>query len=470
MQTNYIRASIATAAWVFILSGCANVITSTPTLGNGGKQSGLVYSLPKGQMLLTASRLPVGPDTLAAAQTALAKALKDAQNDTATVATATASGDTAKISAAQAQQKTDQATLDAANATVKLAQANQNKWVETANLTVLPIAPDAQHRFVATLNHHASRDDNLKLSVVNGLLTTTTASSVDQTPNIIVTIADTVITFAAMASGLPVSTGTRAPTKTITERANCYYSLSEAFNPLDAGDILRVKTELQNNKANFSLISSAVPNDASSAAADAAKDKVATQGMTSNSGEIPGLVYRVATPVEVRIIPDANAMNDTSGCPLQNLPASQDIYTVIPDSRSEYLLSSEAGPFTTTNFNFGFSSGMLTDYNLQKPSEIAAVAGIPLRIANDIMQIPAQILQLKVNYNSAETALTNSQTTLLQAQIQRNATLANAKAAVVNAQTALMQATLGQPTAVANAQTALLQAQQALEQAIAGSK
>jgi hypothetical protein len=83
------------------------------------------------------------------------------------------------------------------------------------------------------------------------------------------------------------------------------------------------------------------------------------------------------------------------------------------------------------------------------------------------MQIPAQILQLKVNYNSAQTALTNSQTTLLQAKIQQGASIATAKAAVVSAQTALAQAVIGQPTAIANAETALINAQRALGQAIA---
>ncbi|KVN59748.1 hypothetical protein WM03_24700 [Burkholderia ubonensis] len=101
---------------------------------------------------------------------------------------------------------------------------------------------------------------------------------------------------------------------------------------------------------------------------------------------------------------------------------------------------------------------MLTDYSMQRPSEIAAVAGIPVRIANDIMTIPTQLLQLRVNQDTAAVAKVNGDAAVKAAQIQQAATLSNAETAVVNAQTALATARIGSPTSIANAQTGLVNA------------
>ncbi len=434
------------------LLGCTDLIMSKSTLDTDKQWHGLVYSLPKGQAMVTVTRLPIGPDTLASAQAQAASAAKAVANDAASLAKATASGDNTSIATAKAQQSSDQAALDAANTSVNNAKSNQGKWNETVSLAILPIVPDSTARFVAKLNHEPSRDDNLKLSVVNGLLTTTAATSTDQTPNLIVTAADTVITLAALAGGVPLPAVPAAPP--VAPSPPCFYSMSEIFDPTNSAELKDVQTELL--ARHLVLQSSAV-------AGDPGKQGIDPQ----EKGEISGLVYRVATAVVVTVSPTADAMNPGIDCPLQSVPVAQAVYSNMPDSRSQFVLSSKVGAFTTTTFNFGFSNGMLTDYNVQRPSEIAAVAGIPLRIANDILQIPAQIIQLKVSYDSAATAESNAQAALQQAKIQQQTALVNAQNALVTARAALTQSNLSQPVAALNAQTAVTQAEQALNKAIA---
>jgi hypothetical protein len=189
----------------------------------------------------------------------------------------------------------------------------------------------------------------------------------------------------------------------------------------------------------------------------------------TSTAPVGGLVYRIATPVVITAKATLGAMSADNPCALAAIPTAQSLSAVVPDSNTQFLFSSNAGAFTTTNLTFGFSSGMLTDYSAQRPSEVNAVAGLPVRIINDIMTIPTQLVQARVNYDTQATALVNGNTAVKQAQIQQANTLTNAQAAVVNARTALMQAQIGQPAAIANAQAALIQAQQALQKAIAAA-
>jgi hypothetical protein len=242
----------------------------------------------------------------------------------------------------------------------------------------------------------------------------------------------------------------------------CAYSIAEVFDPLSKSEVDQVNGKLLASAAGIKLEipaldqSELLPNPPA-------------QGLSSSEESPPGLVYRVATPVVIRTVsntPPNLPTLDKSNCTAASPLIAQSVTAIVPDSRSRFLLSSEAGAFTTTNLTFGFSNGMLTDYTVQRPSELAAVAGIPLRIANDIIQIPANLLQLRVNYDTQATALVNAQTALKQAQIQQATSLKSAQTALVNAQTALLQARINQPTAVANAQAALVQAQVALQKAI----
>jgi hypothetical protein len=377
---------------------------------------------------------------------------KKLDDDTAArVADATLTTDKQNLAKATAQQQLSQATLSDSQLVLTAAQAGVTKWMETATLTMLSPVPDPTARYVANVAHNAARDDTQKLSVVNGLLTSSNVTSTDQTPNLIIALADTAITIATMGAGAPVAPSPATPS---TAPTSCAYDIARVFDPLSEAERDAVASDLHARRSNITL-------------------RVSVGGTPPNTGEnpianAPGLVYRVATPVVVTTGSASDALDDSNPCPLASLPTSQSLVGVVPDSRSQYVISATAGPFTTTNYSYGFANGMLTDYAVTRPSEIAAIANIPVRIAQDIVQIPTSLLQMKLNYDTQATALVNQQTALQQAQLARPTAVVNSQLALVNAQTALKQSQIGAGTAVLNAQTGYVTAQSGLAQAQLG--
>jgi hypothetical protein len=381
---------------------------------------------------------------VSAAQTALS-------DDTAAKAAATKiATDKKTLSEAQDKLAKEKLSLDTANASLAKAQAAFPKWQETATLTVIPAVPDPTARYVANLAHEPTRDDTLKISVVNGLLSSSNTVSTDQTPNLIVSLADAAIT----AGSFPGVKGVAAPAPVATiddvrTALDCSYDIVEVFDPTSDEQKAVVDADLSAVNSHITLeVASSLPGDSGAAPPD----------------QTDGLVYRIATPVVIRASAQLQSDSIFARCPLAALPTAQSALAVVPDSRTSYVINNKAGAFTTTNQSFGFSNGMLTDYSIQRPSEIAAVANIPVRIAQDLIQIPTQLLQLRLNYDTQATAVVNAQTAYQQALLSRTSALATSQATIVNAQTALRQAQLNQPIAVVNEQTALVNAQTTLQQ------
>jgi hypothetical protein len=479
-----------------LLAGCTDLVISDPA--PNANADGFVYSLPMGQIYIQAARSKVTQADVDKAKKAADDAQQTADKDATDLTAAQTAKDTAKTASVQAQQKQDQANLKQAQAT--LASLTVGDLNETVSLTVLPVVADPSARYIGNLAHNWTRDDNMKLSIVKGLLNTSTVTSTDQTPNIIVTLADTAITFA---TGLPLHGLALAPASPCDA-----FSYAWIFDPFDTTTVGKINTQLAAKQASFHVdVNSGTPPPENAPPPQTRPTSVA------------GLVYRTATPVVIRIVKndqdtasqtvqttqdtsvhdapaqaaapasgasaptvannppgdaphptgtqaqEADAKKDAKNgapiavtCALASSPPAQAWQTIVPDTRTQYVVSSKAGAFTTTTLTFGFSDGMFTDYTMQRPSEIAAVAGIPVRIASDIMTIPTQLLQLKVNYDTASVARINGDASAKSAQIQQTATLANAETAVVTAQTALASARIGEPTSIANAQAVLVKA------------
>ena len=198
-------------------NGCSKLGSFKPC--SHGVPVGLVYSLPKGQALLIVSRKKITATSLPAAQSAVALAnqaladaigkLTDAQqaqqkHRSPTESEQQKAQDEAAVAAAKAQQASAQASVDSATQTLANLRAGIDNYSMTYALTPLAVVPDGQRRFVANLAHHSYRDDSLKLSVVNGLLTTSNSQSTDQTANIIMSLANAAIGVTTfVGAGIP---------------------------------------------------------------------------------------------------------------------------------------------------------------------------------------------------------------------------------------------------------------------------
>ena len=161
--------------------------------------------------------------------------------------------------------------------------------------------------------------------------------------------------------------------------------------------------------------------------------------------------------------------NDADTCPLQAKPGAQAILATLPDSRSDFGIAVTAGPFTTTQLTYGFSNGMLTDFSANRPSEMAALVDVPVKLAQDIVAIPGSILKLRLDYTSKSSDLVKAQTLLINAQSDRTIASVNAQKALADANASLIKAQLGVPQAFAQAEQDLIKAQQALDKLISGT-
>jgi hypothetical protein len=416
------------------------------------------------------------PAELAKANDDVSQAEATVKDDTDKHEAALQSGNAAEIKKTQDQLTKDQKDLDdkrKTQATIK-AGTLTGKYVETFTLTPQAIVPDDALRYVANLNHGHWRDDTFKLSVVNGLLTSTNTQSTDQTSNIISSLASAaigIVTFAG--AGIPIIPPSdrtvarpadgKAPQTRIPPPDRCDYVYAKTFDPTNAIEVDAVNKDLHDPtvQAHIQLKSTFL----------ASKHVVkahSVQTYPQNSDEIDGLVYRAAAGVGVQVLPLFD-VETGQNCALQAAPQAQFVQVFVPDTNAEFIAPAEAGALTTSSFQFNFSNGMLVDYNLSRPSEVASVASIPVDIVNKIMTIPTSILKLRLDYSTAQTTLATQNAALISAQGSEAVSLVNAKLSLETAETNLMTADINNPTARYNALTALVQAREALTAAIAAA-
>lgn len=98
--------------------------------------------------------------------------------------------------------------------------------------------------------------------------------------------------------------------------------------------------------------------------------------------------------------------------------------TAIDPTTFSYI-SLDKGFFVTNEYEYEFTNGMLTRYKATKPNEIVEILSIPVDVAKAIISIPAEILQLKIDYSSKEEAYLKAQQLVLEAQNSLNSAVAD---------------------------------------------
>jgi hypothetical protein len=400
-------------------------------------EPGLVYSLPKGSLQLAAERKQVAAEVIQKAKEAAEAAKVNVENslkawNAAKENQARLEGelavaeDTVKpklqesVSLAKATAKYALSVKEANELIAKAAKDKydaiadkKDKWVETASLTVLPNSPDGNARYVTRLSHNATRDDNVKLTVVNGMLASSTATATDQLPNILLSIAQTI---GATNLDLPKFTSQDLHIRTVSpdlpdaQEVKCEpYNVSLVFDPTDPVDTYKKLELLAGKKPGFFVTIGAISSKDPTCPAEQA---ALLPGCVA--GECNGLYYRVPIAVETRF----ESMK-AEGCELKSSPIALSSVVVVPDSRHTYLMPTRAGAFTTSKLAFLFKEGMPIDYGIERPSEVASIASIPVQVAKALVSIPAEIIQLRVNHDTQANALIAAETAELAAQVEK---------------------------------------------------
>lgn len=440
------RAALPAAVLAGLLtSGCASPVLQSKATSEAAAP-GLVYALPKAQILLQASRRKVDApeveaarkdaDDAAAASKAAAAGAKDAAQQLKALEAEVAKAeelkvgadalsdarrrrDIAKVLSALAKTKADSAAEVAKKAAdaFELVRGQVGKWVESGSLTPQAHAPDATRRFVATHTAHALRDDVVTLNVVDGMLSTTESKATGQGANVVLNL---VRSLAAINLGtgtsLPRSTfsllerapGVRLPAAQIDCKA---YDLAFVFDPTDAASWKAVQDRLAQSGSFLQLKDIGNPAEVTSLPPDRHVSAVPSE-------PVDGLFYRVPRRVNLELSPKSpQGAPGNAACVPDGAAAPARLTATVPDASTLFVLPVMGATMSKSSVKHVFKDGMLAELTLDQPSTLAAVAGLPVDILKALVSVPAEIVKLRVDYSSQEKAELDNQVKLIEAQI-----------------------------------------------------
>ncbi len=459
-------AQLNIVAATLLCAGCTSPILKSVPATEGA--TGLVYALPKGQVQLEVLRRVVTENDVKVATKAAdtAKAALDAAKVRLAEATAARDGAKNEVDALTPDNKTPEreklqmkltvasvqlrarsaefevAKIQQGEAAKYLAEAlvNVNQMEQKVTLKALPVIPDAKRRYVTQLQSSLLRDDAVKLSVSNGLLNTTTSESVGQVGNIFVSLVSAVAGFQGGGGAIPkVKTTLFNRENKKDQQKTCQpFSYTTVFDPTDVKEVQRVAEDLA--KTPQSLIELTRPELSPPAPApeseQAGQSKSrATQDITSTSPNhhtVDGLAYRVPVSVTVEV----KLKSNPETCEVSTTDSYASLTTTVPDSSATYSASVDGASFTKSKVEYVFKDGMPITFSHEQPSQAAAVARIPIEVLKAIIEVPAAILKLRVDYDSQAEALIKGRADQLKAEVD-----------LINAQKALDDARLTQGSA-----------------------
>lgn len=425
-----------------MMAGCSYspVLQSVPA---DRGQSGLIYALPKAQFQLDVVRKIVSAQDVADAQKAnddaaaalvtadktvadAKGALAVAQSNVDAVAATDPPGTKDKLANDLAVAtilvrarvaEADVAKIRAAEAEKRLAQvkANQGKLEQSVALKPLAAVPDHRHRYAIQHMPSTFRDDILKLTAANGMLNSTVSESTGQAGALIVNLASSIA-------------GLKSPPRVAmldlkSPGSGCKpFSLSRTFDPTDmtevkataealyteSQDALQLVHEGQEVAAAAAqqFAASAMPTTAAPTA------PVAVASKAESSVSLQGLAYRAPRLARIEV-----KGKDSGVCASVTKPSYASLAATVPDSSTMYVLPVEAGNFTKSKVEYAFKDGMPTTFNIDRPSQAVAAARVPVDILKAIVEVPASILKLRVDYDSSANALADAELKNLKAQL-----------------------------------------------------
>lgn len=295
--------------------------------------------------------------------------------------------------------------------------SNDGKAPLVDKLTVTLTAPvaDIDERFAAVGNHIVSRSDSLILKTnTAGLLTNTDATSEDQTASIIVSLAGAIAagTASPLRSFIDLDPAPPVVSKTRDLCGAGYgnppselspFSVEYVLDPLDPKGGISLEDGLPKGKRRhfesllcalgapyrFTLTRLSTPKATDAAALE----------------EADGLYYR-------REVPYLLSIYRTEG---DQSRLAKAILLALPNGSPREFLPLKGGAFTTRTFATVFENGMLVSHSEARPSELLAIAKIPVDVLKAIFTIPTELVTLKVNYTNAGKDLAEAQKAILDA-------------------------------------------------------
>lgn len=396
------------------------------------RRTGTTYFLPRRLVKLSLTRIVV-PEPLLKAQLSAAKKVQGAAATRKTAAMAALKFAESRLKAAD-KPGGNQELIDKLKKTVDLAKAEDTAAAaglgaasarvleltsqiasklearDTLKLELLPAEPDTNHAYVARLDHSAFSSDDLTIQTTeNGLLKSVNLELKDETPQIILELAKTVVQAYRLSVGLPGHAkgghGVMGDPKPVP------FKFERIFDPADPESVDVVNRELLilTGKGEVTQYEVEVVQQelrAGEGLTDLGAEATEVGGKLRvpvphptfapiPGKEIDGLVYRRSIPYRVSILSGAKGK-------MYSMKAA---VAYLPNNGPAAVLPFDAGAFTTTIYGAEFANGELTKYTAKRPSEVLGFVSLLPKAVSELVSIPGEILKLKVDYSSQEKAV-----------------------------------------------------------------
>jgi hypothetical protein len=449
---------IALTAPLLLCLSCKTspMVESTLLTATGvSNQEGFVYFLPKHLMQLTLDRVPTTLDALKKVTEAKMTAAKEAL-EAAKAAEGALKAQTAIVEALAAQhakaaepEKTAAGTALAeargllemlrakkAVADAALAEAQHGKaaadqdvanyssltgphFKDTLVLTRLPAVADPRYPIVARLKHAKNRDDELTLQVTeSGLLSAATGKATDQTAAIVAEVAKIIIDIAKLAAGVPPLPGPAAEAAGAPPQQRFGFHLEEVFDPAICEEVASINRELTALVTPYQIVVQRGDNSVYSTDAECARlaPPPPPQKLT-----LHGLAYRRLVPFRFRIMGTVSAGSSSTS----TIHTIKSAMIELPNDGPIAHVDYPARWWATNEHSSEFKNGVLTKHVTTQPAEALGGVRTLANVVRQIVGLPGELIQLKIDYSSKDAAQLAAEKAVLDAE----AALAAAKAA-----------------------------------------
>jgi hypothetical protein len=252
--------------------------------------------------------------------------------------------------------------------------------------------------FLFTLTPENSRfyfyDDDVTVSVTpNGLLSAINLTSTDQTGTVAVKVATLAKEIAKAASGL---TGRDVEEEGKEERvAREPFYFSQLVDPLNEKDLADFNAKLMAEECDL---------------------LVGIKPLASNLTVIEPDVSKRAGVFHRPLLPYTLYFSSSEQKQDGNESAYVEHHLYLPNRAPILAIDLERASFVKIVHGLKFKDGVLTEVRFSRPSSASAFLDIPIGIAKDIVSIPAELFQLKLNLSNEDKQMLDAQKGLVEAQ------------------------------------------------------
>lgn len=277
-------------------------------------------------------------------------------------------------------------------------KASGETCFDTLSLALLPAEPDPKLRFVARLEHSIFRDDKWAITTTpTGLLSSTDATISDRTADVVVELAKSAAQVARAGTSLGMTALLPPGAPPAVPKPQCIpFRRDLVFDPAESGDPASSPCPASSSWrcVNQTLSQWGIKD------ADLSVDPEIAPVWTAPAQD-GGFHYRRPIPYTIVL----RSQNDV-----------QTTRFLIPNGAPIDTISIPALTFVSAKYGIKFDQGMLTSVDAEEPSEAMAVAAFPGRVAKELISIPTDLIQLKIDHSTKEAGKIEAEKAILDAK------------------------------------------------------